>query len=452
MASLTQFADNTQRHNRVRQVTLTTEVPLNSRQRERVVSPTRSSSRRIDTSNVTGAIDTQNSQRKIARFSTNSSDPLNSQIRDGTNAPNSSRIVKRKKIRVSIAATTVAAQPAQPRNAITKSDRLNKVSLKPTMSTPRLSTSSATRAPLISTFRTSTQEPTSTTELRKLRTSNKETPATTATIIVATSVASKLIGFSTPPTIRRQSTVQPNLEETITEVSQLSTQARRPTTRVIERKTLSTTTKPVHNKPIRGAQRSAVSTKKSPTRAQVEALDDENYPAHYKMALKAKYSVNNEGSNEVSQKPSSKSTQNPSATSRPNSARVTFPKLDKSAIPERIPGDTLTNSFDGPDPNSINQPTYVDYQNSLPKYSSRIRHNENRVQEPSHKVRARSQNLTLPSRNTNQNQLLESSNGFASSSSAASAVSSINLLIIICIKYYIVHKFSYDILSIIVKQ
>lgn len=425
--SLLHVSGNTPRHNNVRQITSTTETP-SSNQRDKVNKPS-ITSRRVDIIKPTGAPISQtsntvssNSPRKAMRAATlTSAEPVSiSRTTDNANSQNSSRIVKRKKIRLSKSGNRHLSLPGNQTIAKTKPEKSKEVPNIPTF-TSRIPSSSTSKSRPTSSIQTTSSPLTTITESRIHRSSSQTVPTTTPTSTVASSAASKLIGFPTASTLRRLTTVQPSVDKTTTKVSQLSSLARRPTTRALDKKpnTISTTTKP---QPIksRGNQRSKITPKNSPTRVQIEEFDEENYPEPYKIALKAKLSAPLDESNEVSDRALSKPKIDQPTTSKPNSVRVTFPKLEKLTTP-----DGSTNAYDGPDPNSIHPATYVDYQNSSPKYSSRIRHNENRVQEPSHKVRARSQNLSNP---RNGNQLLEA-NGVAGSSSsilkepAASAVS-----------------------------
>lgn len=441
-----QLSDNTPRHNKVRQVTSSTEAPLHNRYREQSVRPSPATSRRLDTVQPKGATQTQVSNatpksqpKNLARPSAlaTKQETLSRTVDDAI-SPNNSRVVKRKKIRVTKAGSRSTSQPEIQPTATIKSDRDNKVTKKPTTVTPRIQNSSTNRAKPSTSFRSSTPTMTTSTESRKDRSSSISPPTTTTATIEATSAVSKLIGFPTASTIRRLTTAQPNVKENTSEVSQPTSQARRPTTRISDKKPINvpTTTKPQTTQSIsRGSQRSTVSVKKSPTRAQLEEFDEENYPEHYKIALKAKLSI--DPSNTVSQKPLQKPrVDQPTTTTKPNSVRIFLPKLEKVTTPDRFNGDSSPNTFDRPDQNSINPATYIDYQNSSPKYSSRIRHNENRVQEPAHKVRARSQNLSNP---TNGNQLLET-NGLATSSLTASKEVAASV-VSISIVFYIVRLY-----------
>lgn len=453
--SILQSSGSTPRQNKVRQITSTTEAQLPNRQREKLVRPTIPTSRRVDIVSPTKKTETittkktteetipqqKNSQRKLARPSSQPTKiSVIAQDAEHSSRPSpktGSRIVKRKQIRVSKVGNRTTAPTDSNTFAKPKTVDSNQTH-KQTAITPRISsTSTSTRKPTTS-FRTSTPTVWSTTDSRINRSSSVNTPTTSVPtyVPIAASAASKLIGFPTASSVRRQSTVNPLADETSTKSTQLSSQARRPTTRVLQNKTTAApkTTVPKAAPSIsRGSQRPSTSHKKNPTAAQVEEFDEENYPEHYKLALKAKLSGNSGGvgSNEVSSPKAPQKKQNDQfTTTKPNSARVTVPKLDTFPTSERIPSGPIATSFDGPDPNAINPTAYVDFQNSLPKYSSRIRHNENRVQEPSHKVRARSQNLSNP---RNGNQLLEA-NGVAASGQqplareqSASAVSIINV-------------------------
>lgn len=197
-----------------------------------------------------------------------------------------------------------------------------------------------------------------------------------------------------------------------------STQARRPSTRNIS-PAISTTTQPPPVQPIsRGTTRnsnlSKVTSKPKPPK--YEDLQDENYPEHYKLILKAKLEVNSEPqTNEVTPR-FEKSTKRPlstrrvefttsSTTSTSTTAaspparkvkpysRVNFPKLNKPTATEAIPVEAITDLTQS----GILPSAAGEYQQATstvsPKYSSRIRQNENRAQEPSHKLRPRSQSL-----------------------------------------------------------
>lgn len=206
--------------------------------------------------------------------------------------------------------------------------------------------------------------------------------------------------------------------EIITVAPTQSTQARRPSTRNLSPAT-TTTTQPPPVQPIsRGTTRnsnlSKVTTK--PKQPKYEDLQDENYPEHYKLILKAKLEVNSEPHyNEVTPR-FEKTTKRPLSTRRielttsstlststtaaspparrvkPYS-RVNFPKLNKPTATETISAEVITDLTQS----GILPSAAGEYQlatsTASPKYSSRIRQNENRAQEPSHKLRPRSQGL-----------------------------------------------------------
>lgn len=202
--------------------------------------------------------------------------------------------------------------------------------------------------------------------------------------------------------------------EIVTVASTQSTQARRPSTRTLAPAS-TTTTQPPPVQPIsRGTTRNLSKVTAKPKQPKYEDLQDENYPEHYKLILKAKLEVNSEPqTNEVTPR-FEKSTKKPLSTRRieyttssttsttPSSpparrvkpySRVNFPKLNKPTATEAISVEVITDlTQSGILPSAAGE-YQLTSSTASPKYSSRIRQNENRAQEPSHKLRPRSQGL-----------------------------------------------------------
>lgn len=206
--------------------------------------------------------------------------------------------------------------------------------------------------------------------------------------------------------------------EIVTVAPTQSTQARRPSTRNLSPAS-TTTTQPPPVQPIsRGTTRNLNLSKVTakPKQPKYEDLQDENYPEHYKLSLKAKIEVNSEPqSNEVTPR-FEKSTKRPLSTRRVELttssttytsttaaspparrvkpySRVNFPKLNKPTATEAISAEVITDLTQS----GILPSAAGEYQlassTASPKYSARIRQNENRAQEPAHKLRPRSQGL-----------------------------------------------------------
>lgn len=137
----------------------------------------------------------------------------------------------------------------------------------------------------------------------------------------------------------------------------------------------------------------------------MEDLQDENYPEHYKLSLKAKLEVKQQ-SNEVidvvaerprpTNRPVVAKARTTTTTTKTPTQRVTFPKLNRAT---EAPVRNLDHS--GILPSAAGVEELPTSNPSSPKYSSRIRQSENRAQEPSHKLRPRSQNPGQNQRNPN---------------------------------------------------
>lgn len=245
-------------------------------------------------------------------------------------------------------------------------------------------------------------------ELLKQR---RERPATTTVDPAVTSTPRKSRKFSSASRAVENDLVA--VKSTTSPAPAASTtQARRPTAtvRAAKSSTATTTVAPAAYKPVtRGTTRNLKATSK-PKLPNLEDLQDENYPEHYKLSLKAKLDVKQQ-SNEVTdiverprptnrpvaQKAARTTTTTSTTTTRnPPTQRVTFPKLNR---PTEAPSIRQLDDS-GILPSAAGDELSVPTHSPAPKYSSRIRQNDNRAQEPSHKLRPRSQNPVNSQRNS----------------------------------------------------
>lgn len=450
---LTQITDNTPRHQRIRQTTAAPTSALdNANQSTRNLrSKSLPASRRSEITTPASPVDRvtelhklQRPPTRIGRPSTTSTAAVASTVENSV-VPRSGqrREIRRKKIRV-LSATGRSTTAASPDSTATvahfKSSRDTFMKRSSSEEIPTTVRAIIHMDELMKIGVRDDSKP-STTSARPTIVRKQPLGVATVTPIpprsTTTSTATSSSAFTVAPSTttaipnsRRRLTVRPNVEEIVTEVTQLSSQALRPHTRLQSPSpTLGTT--PPAPKPIGRAASGRLPSKslkpKTTKLPQLADFQDENYPEHYKVALKAKLVTGTETPKQVSTRSEQRLTTTripfktrtisepgstgttvtlygsagPSTTpSAPTSVvrpqfqtRFTFPKLMKTtAAATGVPSEPPT--IGSVDTNHIGPFTYVDYQNSSPRYSSRIRQHDNRAQEPTHKVRARSQNLT----------------------------------------------------------